>query len=180
MKIDTSTIQGFGEMTPEQKLDALLAYELDTSRMVDKGLFDKTASELADAKRQIKAGLSADEAARAEANERFAELEAKYSELLRAKTVADNMAKYLALGYPEKLAAETAEALFNGDMDKVFANQQIVDKEREKKLRDELLKAAPFPAGGSGTETERPDIALGKKIGKARAGKSAGAETLFK
>lgn len=46
MKIDTSKIEGFDKMTPEQKLAALESYEIaepDLSGHVKKDVFDKTA-----------------------------------------------------------------------------------------------------------------------------------------
>ena len=59
MNIDTTTIEGFDSMTPEQKVEALLKVEVpdkvDLSGYVKKDLFDKTASELAEAKKTIKA-----------------------------------------------------------------------------------------------------------------------------
>ena len=49
-KIDISKIDGYADMTPEQKIAALEAYETedpDYSGYVKKDVFDKTASELA-------------------------------------------------------------------------------------------------------------------------------------
>ena len=63
MKI-TDKIQGYDKMTPEEKIAALEGYELtepDYSGYVKKQVFDKTASELTDYKKQLREKLSADE-----------------------------------------------------------------------------------------------------------------------
>ena len=56
-KIDVSTIEGFEGMSAEQKVEALMKIEVpekvDMSGFIAKSQFDKTASELADAKKAI-------------------------------------------------------------------------------------------------------------------------------
>mgnify|MGYP006967380072 CR=1 FL=1 len=74
----------------------------------------------------------------------MAELEALRTE----KMVAGYVNSYLTMGYDEKLAKSTAEALAKGDMDTVFKNQKIHADNREKALRTELLKGTPSPAAG--------------------------------
>ena len=49
------------------------------------------------------------------------------------------------MGYDEKLAEETAEAMASGEMDKVFANQKKHLDAFEKKVRAEALKNTPKP-----------------------------------
>ena len=54
-KIDVSTIEGFANMTAEQKVEALANYEFpdpDYTGYVKKDVFDKTASELASWKKK--------------------------------------------------------------------------------------------------------------------------------
>ena len=108
--------------------------------------------------------------AKAQADADRKELEDKYAELLKKSTVAEHTAKFLALGYDEKLARETAEALFDGDMTKVFENQQKVNAAMEKKLRAELVKSDPKPEGAGGGN-DKPDTAVefARQLGKQRA-----------
>ena len=84
MNIDTSTIEGFESMTAEQKVEALLKVEVpekvDLAGYVKKDLFDKTASELAEAKKAAKAKMTEEEAAAAERDAKWAEMEAKLKE----------------------------------------------------------------------------------------------------
>ena len=62
-KIDISKIDGYADMTPEQKIAALEAFETedpDYSGYVKKDIFDKTASELAAKKKELNEKLTED------------------------------------------------------------------------------------------------------------------------
>jgi YesN/AraC family two-component response regulator len=119
------------------------------SGFVAKATFDKTASELAAAKKTIREKMTEDEAKKAlEAEERAALLE-RVEKAEHALAVSGYEKAYLAMGYDEKLAKSTAEALAKGDMDAVFKNQKIHAEVREKALRTELLKNTPPPAAGN-------------------------------
>lgn len=172
--IDTSTIEGFSEMTAEQKVEALLKTEIpekvDLSLYVSKDIADKYASEAADLKKQLKGKMTDDEAAKAQAEAERKDLMDKYNELLRKSTVAEHTAKYMAMGYDEKLARDTAEALFDGKMEQVFANQQKAIEAHDKALKAELLKGTPKPEGAGGGEgAEDPSVELARKLGKEKA-----------
>lgn len=176
MNIDTSTIEGFDGMTAEQKVDALLRVEVpekvDLTGYVKKDLFDKTASELAEAKKAAKAKMSEEEQAAAERDAKWAEMEAKLQALEMEKTISTYKASYLAMnGYDEKLAQDTAEALAKGDMAKVFANQQKAMDAHDKALKAELLRNTPKPegAGGGDNRDEDPSVELARKLGKEKA-----------
>ena len=174
MNIDTSTIENFDSLSAEEKVDALLKLDLPDSsaelaRM--KSALDKATSEAADYKKQLKGKLTEDEAAAAEREAKWAEMEAKLKELETEKTISTYKASYLAMpGYDEKLARETAEALFDGKMDVVFANQQKANAAYEKKLRADLVKQDPKPDGAGGGEGGKDEaVEFAKKLGKQRA-----------
>ena len=156
MKISTEKIEGYENMTLEQKLAALEAYEVDEpdyTGYVKKEVFDKTASELSNTKKQLHEKMSADEIKAKEDAEKMDEIIKERDALLREKTIATHKAKYLALGYDENLANDTAEAMANGELDKVFANQKKHLEAVEKKIRADVLKDTPTPEGGEGSET---------------------------
>ena len=158
MKIDVTKIAGYEEMTAEEKLKALEEYEVDVptpdySGYVTKETFDKTASELAAKKKELREKLSDEEAAKISAKEEMETLQANYDKLLHKVAVSDNTAKLLALGYDDKLASETAEAMANGDLDKVMANQKKHLESFEKKIRAEALKDTPKPTGDGASNT---------------------------
>lgn len=181
-KIDTSGIEGFAEMSAEQKLAAVLGLEVpdevDLSDYVPKAQADKSAAEAANYKKQLAAKMTDDEAAAAAKAQELADMQSKIAEqeqtiqkLTQAQTEAAYKAKYLALpGFDEKLAEETAKAMAAGDMDKVFANQQKANVAYEKQIKADLLKHTPGPSGGQSTENgESEAVALARQLGKARA-----------
>ena len=156
MKISTEKIEGYADMTLEQKLAALEAYEVDDpdySGYVTKEMFDKTASELSNTKKQLREKMSADEIKAKEDAEKMEEIVKERDALLREKNIATNKAKFLSLGYDENLANDTAEAMVNGELDKVFANQKKHLEAVEKKIRADVLKDTPSPEGGNSSET---------------------------
>ena len=155
-KIDVTKIEGYEDMTPEEKLKALEGYDVpdpDYSGYVKKDVFDKTASELAAKKKELNEKMSEDEQKKAKEAEERQALEEKYNALLRENAVSKNKTKLLGLGYDEKLADETAEAMADGDLDKVFKNQKKFLEGFEKSIRAEVLKDTPEPTGDGDTKT---------------------------
>ena len=150
-KIDISKIEGFENMTPEQKLEALQGYDFpdpDYSGYVKKELYDKAASDTAEWKRKHNALLSAEEQQKQEQAESLAAMQQELEMLRKEKTVAKYTADYVKLGFDEKLAEETAKALADGDMVKVFANQSKANEALVKKTIADKLKDTPRGVGG--------------------------------
>ena len=97
--------------------------------------------------------MTEDEQKKQKEQEEREELQNKYDKLLRESVIAKNKAKLVALGYEEALADETAEAMADGDSDKVFANQQKHLASFEKKVRAEALKDTPKPTPDGDSKT---------------------------
>ena len=155
-KIDISKIDGYENMTTEQKLAALEGFEIadpDYSGYIRKEIFDKTASELAAKKKELNEKLSEDERTKQKEQEEREELQAKYEKLLRESEVSKFKAKLLGMGYEEKLADATAEAMADGDTEKVFTNQKKHLESVEKKIRAEVLIDTPKPTGDGNSKT---------------------------
>ena len=149
-------IENYESMTPEEKVAALENYEPDMSGWVAKSVADKHASEAADYKKKWREAVSAEEAKAAEAAEANAAIMAELEALRAEKQVANYTNAYLTMGYDEKLAKASAEALVKGDMESVFKFQKTHADNREKALRTELLKNTPSPAPG------KTDVSLTK------------------
>lgn len=167
-KIDTSKIEGYDKMTPEQKIAALEAFDHpdpDYTGYVKKETFDATSSELATLKKKTREQLSEEERKKQESAEKLAQMETELASLRKDKTVSEYKAKFLAQGYSEELAAATAAALADGDTATVFANQQKFLDEYTKTVKAENLKGTPRPPAGSGSE----DGDYAKKIEEAQA-----------
>ena len=147
-KIDVSKIEGYAEMSAEDKLKALEAYDVpdpDMSGFVSKEQFDKTASELAAKKKELRDKLTDDEAAKQKEQEERESMRKELDALRRESVVSKNKARLVALGYEEALADETAEAMADGKIEKVFANQKKHLEAFEKRVRAEALKNTPKP-----------------------------------
>lgn len=145
------------DMSVEDIISALKDVEMpaDLSGEVDKlkTALSKSNSEAAEYKRQLKEKMTEDERKAKEDAESREELQKNYDALLREVNISKNKSKLLALGYEDKLADETAEAMVNGELDKVFANQKKHLESVRKELRSELLKEVPPPDGGSSSDT---------------------------
>lgn len=171
-KIDTSKIEGYANMTPEQKLAALEGFEYeDNSAELEKqkNALSKANSEAAEWKRKHNALLSEEEKKKQEDADKLAQMEQELADLRKGKTVSEYKAKFVAQGYDEALAEETAKALADGDSAKVFANQSKFLEEYAKKVKSDAIKKTPKPGAGagSGSGTEGT-VDYGKKIEEAQ------------
>lgn len=150
-KIDTSKIEGYEGMSAEQKLAALEGYEFDTSGMVSKATFDKTAGEAAEWKRKYNSTLSEAEQARIAAEEAQKATNDRLAELERKDKISTTKDKYIASGFSAELAKATAEAFVDGNMDAVLANITKHATDVAAKAKDEALKGTPAPPAGGGS-----------------------------
>ena len=153
MKIDVTKIEGYDEMSAEQKLAALEGYEMpkaDYSGYVKKDVFDKTASELAARKKELNERMSEDEQRAQREQEEREDLQRKYDALMTESLTNKHKGKLMGLGYDETLAEDTAKALVAGDMDAVFKNQHAHQLTVEKRIRGEVLRDTPRPVGDGG------------------------------
>lgn len=141
------------DMTAAEVAEALAEYD-PTAGMVKKDLLEKANSEAAKYKKELNAKLTADEQAEAERRAKEEQMANRLAELERDKAVSEHKARLLGLGYEETLAADTAKALADGNMDAVFANQRKHQEAQEKALRAQLLKETPKPPAGSGGMTK--------------------------
>lgn len=160
MKVDISKIQGYSEMSAEDKVKALESYEFnDSGAEIEKlkAALDKASSEAASHKRALREKQTAEEAkAAAEAEERegiMKELEA----LRKDKAITAHKASYLEIGYDSEMAEANAKALHAGDFETVFANQ--------KKFIEMQKKAAAAAAIDS-----QPSLTNGDPVNGASAG----------
>ena len=154
MKLDVTTIEGYADMTAEQKVAALEGLEMpdpDYSGFIKKEMFDKTAAELADLKKKQREALSEEERRKAEEDDRFNELQSKYDSLLRESTISKSKAQYLSIGYSEELAEKAATALVDGDTEALFEVQKSAKSLIEENLKKELIKGTPNPVGNGGS-----------------------------
>ena len=166
-KIDTSKIPGYAEMSAEDKLKALEAFEYDDNAAeVErlKGAVSKANSEAAGWKKKHNELRTEDERKKQEDADALANMKKELDELRKDKTISEYKAKLIAQGYNEALASDTAQAMADGDTAKVFANQGKFLEDYAKKVKADAMKKTPKPPAGDGSS----DIDYSKKIEEAQ------------
>ena len=170
--IDTSKIENFDTMTAEQKLEAVLKMEIpdevDMSKFVSKEIFDRKASEASNLSKQLKEKMTDDEVKASESAKAIEEMKSELETLRKDKTISDYTAKYIAIGYDKDLAAETAKAMADGDMAKVFENGEKHKVALEKKIKEDLINSTHKP-NGAGGDDKHVDSAVEKAKALAKA-----------
>lgn len=154
-KIDLSKISGYAEMSAEEKLAALEAYEFDDAPHPSddatklKESLSKANSEAAEWKRKYRATLDEQKRAEEEAAERNRMRDEELEALRRERTVSKYEAQYLAAGYSAELATASATAMADGDTATVLANQTRFLAETKQRLEAEALGKQPKPTPGT-------------------------------
>ena len=166
-KIDVSTIDGYADMTAEEKLSALEAFEFDdhSSELADlekyKDATTKATKEASEYKKQLKALQDQQKTGNSKADATIAQLQEQVAELTRQNTISSYTAQYVALGYEAELAKATAIATADGDVATVFENQQKFLEQHDKDVKADILKQTPGPSKG-GTGKQAPAMTLEK------------------
>lgn len=158
MQLDITKLEGYKpEMTAEEKLELLNGYEFpepDYSGYIKKDVFDKTASDLAEVKKQLREKQTEDERREQERAEKETAILTELENLKKEKTIAEHKSQFLALGYDDELADSTAKLLAEGDMAKVFENQKQFVEKLKKATKAANLTEGGDPPSGRGTLPE--------------------------
>lgn len=145
-------IQNMGVKKPEDKPNAPRGtLETDEVKRL-KDLLSKANSEAADYKKQLRTKQTEAEIKAAEEEENRQRLIDENKELSKRIAITENSAELLKMGYDGAMALQTAEALYNGDLKTVFANQKAFLDKREQDIKAQLLKGTPTPPAGKSTE----------------------------
>lgn len=173
MKIDTSKIEGYAEMSAEEKLKALEELELDAPKDNGndevtklKAALSKANSDAAEWKRQFREKQTEQERAEAERAEREKELADKLAAYERKSLVSDYTAQCLALGYSKDLASRAAEAMADNDAAAIISCQQEFMEEKKKEFEAEALNRQPTITTGSPPTATQAELA---EINKQRS-----------
>ena len=116
-----------------------------------KNAFNKASSEVAEYKHKLQEHLSDDEKKRNEQDDLLKQLQEENAAFKRQSAIAENRAKFISFGYGEDLAQKTAEALFDGDLETVFANHKTAWEAKEKEIRAGVMRSTPVPPAGGST-----------------------------
>lgn len=147
VKVDTSKINGFDALDENAK-KALAGLEVevpepDYTGYVKKEVFDKKASEAADLSKQLKSKMTESELAEAENAKQLLDMKTELANLKKEKTISTYKAEYLGIGYDEQSAIDSATALAEGDVNKVFAIQKAFIENTKKDATAKALNAQP-------------------------------------
>lgn len=172
MKIDTSKIEGYADMSAEDKLKALEEFEIETPKGNDdevknlKDALSKANSQAAEWKRQFREKQTEQERAEAERAEREKAVEEELRGLRRDKTVSGFTAQCLALGYDKELALKAAEAMADNDAAAILACQQEFLEAKTKELEAAALNKQPTLSVGAIPSAVQADIEAENKLRK--------------
>jgi len=171
MKIDTAKIENYAEMTAEEKLAALEAYEFETPKTDEseevkklKTALSNANSQAADWKRQFREKQTEAERAEAERKEHEQAVEDELRTLRRDKTVSGYVAQCLALGYDKDLALTAAEAMADNDAAKIMECQQKFLENKQKELEMAALNKQPTLTPGAPPTAKQADAEAEDKL----------------
>ena len=175
MKIDTTKIENYANLTAEEKVALLEGFEFEQPKAEVpsdeitrlKNALTKSNSEAADYRKKWQSTLSEQERLEAERQQRDAERDARIAELEKEKTVGDYTAKCLAMGYSAELAKSSAIAWAEGNNEQVFADMNTFIAEKTKQLQAEALNNQPQLTNGSPVVTPTPEDDLTAAFRKA-------------
>lgn len=152
-KIDTTTIQGYADMSAEEKLAALEAFDIpDNTEDIEryKNAASKANSEAAEYKRKLREATSNSEKAAEESNAELNGIKEQLAALQREKAISEHTASFIAQGYDKALALDSATALMDGDASKLFANMTKFLAEHDKAINAQNVGNMKRPASGVG------------------------------
>ena len=136
-------------MTLEEIEAALADIELPDDQTAEverlKAALSKSNSENAEWKKKHREALSEEERKSQEVADELKQLREQNEKLVRESNLSKHKAKFLGMGYEEALATDAAEAMVDGDTEKLFSYQQKHQEALEKKIRADALKGTPKP-----------------------------------
>ena len=168
VKVDTDKISGYDAL-PEDVKKAIAEIEVDVPEAdhtgwVKKEVFDKKASEAADLSKQLKSKMTESELAEAENQKALSDMKTELANLKREKTISNYKAEYLGIGYDEQNALDSATALAEGDVSKVFAIQKAFIENTKKEATAKALNTQPTLTAGTPMSKADADKAEQAKI----------------
>lgn len=172
MKIDVAKIEGYTDMTPEQKLAALEAYEFEAPKQDEtayqklKESVQRANAEAADYKRQLREKQTEAERAEAERAEQAKQLQ----EELNRYRVNERMSKYQArlmdAGYDAETAAGMAKDLPDGVPDEFFTIHKAFMANQKQAIEAAALNKQPGLSVGQPPKAKSAEEALAAEVAK--------------
>ena len=159
MTVDVSKIDGYAEMSAEEKVKALEALNLEDEEMKAeleryKKATTNANSEAAEYKRKLKAIEEKAAQGSTDTEKQMAELKEQIETLQREKSISERTASFLKIGMNEDIAGKCSEAFTNGDSEAFFKAMGSFIADHDKAFKAELLKSTPRPGSEGGKAPE--------------------------
>ena len=166
----TTRIEGYADMTAEEKLKALEELEIeapkDNHETVEKlqAALNAASADASRWKKELREKQTEAERAEAERAEREKAVEDELRTLRRDKTVSGFVAQYLALGYTQELALRAAEATADNDAATLMSCQQDFLAAKTKELEAAALNKQPTLTPGAPPTAKQAEEEATNKI----------------
>jgi chromosome segregation ATPase len=166
----TTRIEGYADMTAEEKLKALEELEIeaqkDNNETVEKlqAALNAASADASRWKKELREKQTEAERAEAERAEREKAVEDELRTLRRDKTVSGYVAQYLALGYDKDLALRAAEATADNDAATLMSCQQDFLAAKTKELEAAALNKQPTLTPGAPPTAKQAEEEAANKI----------------
>lgn len=159
-KINTANIEGYADMTAEQKLAALEAYEFEDSadalsqtqaelnRL--KSANDKLSKENAEYKNKNRSQLSESEQKLAEMQDLIESQKATIDALNKTQRLTEMKASFLKRGYTDEQASAAAHAWEDGKIEDFLGQADAFVKAEKEKYKTELMNGTATPPASGG------------------------------
>ena len=168
-KINTESIEGFNEMSVEDKLNALLNYEYEAPKHDEsaeltrvRNALNKASGEAAEYKRALREKQTEAERAEADRLERENTLQEQLNAYKAKERVSTYKAQLMAVGYDANTAEVMANALPEGISEDFFATQKTFLDQQKQNALSEALNRQPKPSVGTPpttTDAEQAELA---------------------
>ena len=171
-KIDTSKIENYAEMTAEEKLAALEAYEFETPKDDQteisklKAALSKANSDAADWKRQFREKQTEQERAEAERAEKDKERDDLLKAFQEKERISSYTAKLMTAGVSAEAAAVMAKSLPDGVDDAYFDTYKSFMEQKTQEIEAAALGKQPHLSAGKPPKAETDEdkiVALAMK-----------------
>lgn len=168
MKIDTTKIEGYENLSAEDKVKALEGYEYEVPKSEDetglKKILSDRNSEIKKLKDEIRSKMDASEREKLEREEELEKLRQTVADYEKANKTASLKASYLALGYNEELATKRATFMADGDVLGATAVEKEFLAWHDKELKAERVRSTPAPASSGFPNDNRVTLDEFKKM----------------
>lgn len=153
MKIDLTKIEGYDQMTPEEKIKALEGAEIEVPKDNSaelaryKELMTKANSEAAEFKKKLREKQTEQEKAEEERAAAQKQMQEELETLRRERALGEHVSQLRGLGISEDDLAAVADAALNGNWKDFYAGLGKARTAFEKSIRADVTKGTPKPAG---------------------------------